>query len=78
MLDGERGEDADAVVLPVDVEACVWDVAEGALVVLRLEAEVALDEDVDVAGCVARGASEGRNVGLDELELARGICVPWL
>lgn len=75
VLDGVGREDADAVVLSVDVEAAVLDgVAQGALVVLGLESEVALDDDVDVAGGVARGASEGVDVVDDELELAGGIC----
>lgn len=75
VLDGVCCEDADAVVLSVDVEAAVLEgVAEGALVVFGLEAEIALDDDVDVAGSVSRRAAEGVDVVDDELELAGGVC----
>lgn len=74
VLGGLGGEDADAAGLVVDVEADARDVLEGALVVLGLEAEVALDEDEEAAGLPARVLADARDVLDDGLELLLRVC----
>lgn len=74
MLGGLGGEDADATGLVVDVEADARDVLEGALVVLGLEAEVALDKDEEAAGLPARVLADAGDVLDDGLELLLRVC----
>ena len=74
VLGGLGGEDADAAGLVVDVEVDARDVLEGALVVLRLEAQVALDEDEEAGGLAARVRADALDVLDHELELLLRVC----
>jgi hypothetical protein len=74
VLDRVGGEDTDAVAGLVGVEDGVREELEGALVVLGLEPEVALDVYDDPARREAGLAAEGADVVGHEVELLARIC----
>ena len=68
-------EDAVALCGVVDAVAGVGDAAEGALVVLGLEAEVALAHDDDGGEEEQRQGLDALDVPLDERELLARLCI---
>ena len=74
VLGGLGGEDPHAAGLVVDVEVDARDVLEGALVVLRLEAQVALDENKESTRLAARVQADAGDVLDDHLELLLRVC----
>jgi len=76
VLDVFCGEHAEALGGVVDAVARVRDVAQRALVVLGLEAEVALAHDDDDGHAECRDRAQARYVPLDERELLGGLCDP--
>lgn len=74
VLDLLGGEDAVAPGGVVDAEARVRQAVERALVVLRLEAEVALDHDDDLAEGELAHLAQAVDVSLDQRELFLGLC----
>lgn len=73
VLDLFSGEDAYSVCLFVDVKVYVWKVIECALVMLGLEAEVALDKDEDWRDFVGGDGAQGVDVVCECVELALGV-----
>ena len=67
------GEDPHSPRLVVDVKFHAWDVPQGPLVVLRLEAQVPLDENLDLGEGPVEVLSEDVDVLRDHLELAIGL-----
>jgi hypothetical protein len=74
VFDGLGGEHAVALGGVVDAVAGVRDAAEGALVVLGLEAEVALAHDDDGREEQERLGLDALDLALDEGELLAGLC----
>ena len=74
VLDFLCGEDAVVLGGVVDAVAGVRDVAEGALVVLGLEAEVALAHDDDRGELELVHGADALDVPLDQGELLAGLC----
>ena len=74
VLGGLGGEDPYAVGVLVDVKVDAGQVLQGALVVLALEAEVALDEDGDGRALPAHPPADPGDVLGHRVELPAGVC----
>ena len=68
------GHDADAISVVVDVEEYAWDIAESAMVVLGLIAQVALHIDGDARERAVEVGPDAPDMFADQLELAVGVC----
>jgi hypothetical protein len=74
VLGGLGREDPDPGGLLVHVEGDARDVVEGPLVVLRLESQIALDEDEEARRLAPHVHPDPLDVAHDQIELALRVC----